>query len=462
MAQMETLSAVDASFLHQEGPATHMHIGGCFLLEGPAPGAGELPAHVGGRLHLVPRYRQKLADVPAGLGRQRWIDDPSFNLEYHVRQTALPAPGDDAQLRRLVGRLFSQRLDRTKPLWELWAVEGLQDGRWAIVSKVHHALVDGISGVDLMTLLFDVTPEPRDVPPDGPWVPRPEPSAAQLAASGVGGAVRTALGLPLRAAAAAARPAAAAAAAREAAEGLGEVVWAGLNPAPTGPPLNVPIGPHRRVAFVPARLDEFKRVKNALGGTVNDAVLAVTAGALRRWMQLRGLRTEGLEVKACVPVSTRAEGERGDLGNRLVQVVVSLPVYAPDPADRLTRVREAMAGVKQSKQAAGADVIARAQGFAPPTILAQASRLNFASRFYNLLVTNVPGPQLPLFCLGRRMTATFPVPFLAGQRALAIAVMSYDGGMYFGLLGDLDALEDLDSVAAGVRESLDELLALAA
>jgi WS/DGAT/MGAT family acyltransferase len=240
------------------------------------------------------------------------------------------------------------------------------------------------------------------------------------------------------------------------------VVWAGLNPAPGGTPLNVPIGPHRRVAFVRTRLDDFKRVKNGLGGTVNDVVLAVTAGALRRWMHLRGLRTEGLEVKACVPVSTRGEGDRGDLGNRIVQVVVSLPVYAPDPADRLTRVREAMAHVKQSKQAAGADVIARAQGFAPPTILAQASRLNFAARFYNVLVTNVPGPQFALFCLGRRMTATFPVPFLAGERALAVAVMSYDGGMNFGLLGDFDALEDLDSVAAGVRESLDELLALAA
>jgi WS/DGAT/MGAT family acyltransferase len=461
MAQMETLNAVDAAFLHQEGRATHMHIGGCFLLEGPPPGPRDLLAHVRDRLHLVPRYRQRLAEVPAGLGRQRWIDDPSFNLEYHVRHSALPAPGDEAQLRRLVGRLFSQRLDRTKPLWELWAIEGLDDGGWAIVSKVHHALVDGISGVDLMTLLFDLTPEPRAVHADGPWVPRPEPSAAQLAASGVGGAVRAALGLPLRAAAAAARPAATAAAAREAAEGVGEVVWAGLNAAPSGTPLNVPIGPHRRVAFVPTRLEDFKRVKNALGGTVNDVVLAVTAGALRRWMQLRGLRTEGLEVKACVPVSTRGEGDRADPGNRIVQVVVSLPVYAPDPADRLARVREAMAGVKQSKQAAGADIIARAQGFAPPTILAQASRLNFASRFYNLLVTNVPGPQFPLYCLSRRMTATFPVPFLAGERALAVAVMSYDGGLNFGLLGDYDALEDLDSVAAGVRESLDELLALA-
>src|SRR5215210_7276035 len=193
MAQMETLNAVDAAFLHQEGRATHMHIGGCFLLEGPPPGPRDLLAHVRDRLHLVPRYRQRLAEVPAGLGRQRWIDDPSFNLEYHVRHSALPAPGDAAQLRRLVGRLFSQRLDRTKPLWELWAIEGLDDDGWAIVSKVHHALVDGISGVDLMTLLFDLTPDPRAVRADGPWAPRPEPSAAQLAASGVGGALRTAL-----------------------------------------------------------------------------------------------------------------------------------------------------------------------------------------------------------------------------------------------------------------------------
>src|SRR4051812_28754021 len=450
---LDRLSAVDAAFLHQESPTTQMHIGGGIVIEGPPPPFVDLREHVRSRLPLVPRYRQKLAAPPLGLGRQMWIDDPAFNLDYHLRHTALPRPGGDDELRRLVGRLFAQRLDRTKPLWELWYVEGLTGGRTALISKTHHALVDGISGVDLATVLFDLDPEPKRLPEPDVWQPRPEPTGAELAAE----SLRSAATAPLRALARAPRELESA---REAVEALGEVVWAGLNP-PPDTPLNVRIGPHRRFEVAGARLSEFKEVKDAFGGTVNDVVLAVVAGAPQRGFPLRGLRPEGLEPRAAVRVSIRPGDEQGALGNRLAQLVAPLPVGMRDPVLRLKRVSEAMEGVKDSKQALGAEVIAGAQDFAPPTLLAQASRLNFSTRFYNLLVTNVPGPQVPLYVLGRKIEGVFPVPFLAGDRALAVAVMSYDGGMGFGLLGDLDAMADLVILATGIEDALTELLALA-
>jgi WS/DGAT/MGAT family acyltransferase len=463
MAQpdLEPLSAVDASFLHQEGPASHMHIGGVARFDGPPPAYPELLEHVRSRLGLVPRYRRRPATPPAALGRPRWVDDPAFNLEYHVRHAALPAPGDDVTLRRLLARVFSLRLDRTKPLWELWLVEGLTRGRFALVSKTHQALVDGVAGADLLTILFDGPAGPPDRAAVVPWVPRPAPTTAQLAADALEGAARTALGLPLRVLGAVSSPRRALRTARETAAAVGEVAADQvLRPAPPSP-LNVPIGPHRRVAFADAPLRDFKAVKDAFGGTVNDVVLAVTAGGIRAWMHHRGMRTAGLELLAGVPVSTRAGADRDALGDRLTPVVAPLPVGTPDPVGRLRAVTAATAGLKQSRQAVGAEVIASAQGFAPPTILAQASRLSFAARSPNLLVTNVPGPQVPLHLLGRRMRDVRPVPSLAGERALAVAVMSYDGTVSFGLLADLDAVPDLDVVAAGVRDALAELVRLA-
>jgi len=457
---LDQLSAVDAAFLHQEGATTHMHIGGLVTLGGPAADIEQFRAHIASRLPIVPRYRQKIADVPLGLGRQRWVDDPRFNLDYHVRHTALPAPGDEAALLRLTSRIFAQPLDRTKPLWELWVVEGLQDGRWAVLSKTHHSLVDGVAGVDLMTMLFDVSPTPRKVKDGDAWQPRPEPSGTELAAAGVASAVRRAIRTPMRVVNTIAGPGHTLADAREAALGLGEVIWSGLNPPPQTP-LNVPIGPHRRFEVVRAQLSDFRTVKNAFGGTVNDVVLAVVAGGLARFFHSRGIRTEGLELQACVPVSIRSEDERGAGGNKLTQIIAPLPVYIADPVARLQTVKRAMDGLKESKQAIGAEVIASAQDFAPPTILAQASRLNFSGRFYNLLVTNVPGPQMPLYILGHELEDVFPVPFLAGDRTLAIAIMSYNGQVGFGLLGDLDALGDLDVIAEGISESLAELVALA-
>jgi diacylglycerol O-acyltransferase / wax synthase len=455
----DRLSAVDASFLHQEKQASHMHVGALVTFDGPPPSREEFCAHLESRLHLVPRYRQKLAFPRFEMGRPFWVDDPSFNLDYHVRHTALPRPGSNDQLRQLVGRIFSQRLDRSKPLWEVWLVQGLEDGRFALISKTHHALVDGVSGVDIATVLFDLQPTPAEVPSE-PWTPSREPSEVELVAEGVLGLARTPVALAERALEALRRPARSLEQALEAAEGLGEVVWAGLNPAPDVP-LNVEIGPHRRIWWIESRLADFKEIKNTLGGTVNDAVLAVVAGALGRWLRGRGVRTEGMELRALVPVSIRTEDEHGTLGNRIAAMRGPLPVYIRDPVERLRAVQEAMGNLKQSKQALGAEVIAGLQDFAPPTLLAQASRVNFSTRLFNLIVTNVPGPQFPLYLLGREMETVVPIAFLPERHALAIVIMSYNGKVEFGLLGDHDAMPDLEDVGRHLEDALSELLAAA-
>ena len=413
------------------------------------------------RLHLVPRYRHKLAHTAIDSGRPVWIDDPSFNLDYHVRHTALPAPGHWEQLQDLTARIFSQQLDRSKPLWEMWLIEGLQDDRFALISKTHHSLIDGIAGVDLATVLFDVAPDPPPLRHSGrAWKPNPEPDTAELVAAGLRGAVRAGVEMASGAVSALTHPERTLERAREAAEGVGEIVWAGLNPAPATP-LNVEIGPHRRFVGVAAQLEDFKLVKNALGGTVNDVVLTVVTGALRSFLIARGKRIEGVEMRALVPVSVRTVGERHEGGNRIVVMRGPLPVYIADPLQRLRFVKHAMDGLKESKQALGAEVIAGAQNFAPPTILAQASRLNFSTRLFNLIVTNVPGPQFPLYVLGRRMERVFPVAFLPQNHALAVAIMSYAGEMNFGLLGDFDALPDIESIGESIAEELAELVEIA-
>jgi len=466
---LDRLSAIDASFLHQEGPDSHMHVGALVTLEGPPPAMEDFLDSLRGRLHLVPRYRQKLAFPPAASGRPLWVDDPDFNLEYHVRHTALPSPGSDEQLRNLVSRIFSQQLDRSKPLWELWLVEGLADpetagesGSWALITKTHHALIDGVSGVDLATVMFDVTPVPREVEhPDRPWAPHREPDAIDLVAGGLRGLVRTGAELVERAAGSVTHPQRSLGVVREAVEGLGEVAWAALNPAPSVP-LNVPIGPHRRFVGVRGRLEDFKAIKDVYGCTVNDVVLTAVTGALRSWLHSRGVRTEGLELRALVPVSLRQEHEHHQLGNRIAAMRGPLPVYIADPVERLRTIKAGMDGLKESKQALGAEVLASIQNFAPPTILGVASRLNFSTRLFNLLVTNVPGPQFPLYVLGREMKTVFPVAFLPKEHALAIAIISYNGYLNFGLLGDYDAMPDLDELGGMLDAAIDELRALAA
>ncbi len=460
-AHGDRLSAMDASFLHQEGPNTHMHVGAVTVFEGPPPSYEAFTDHIRSRLHLVPRYRQKLAVPPLETGRPLWVDDPDFNIEYHVRHTALPSPGDERQLRALAARVHSQQLDRTKPLWEFWLVQGLAGGRFALLTKAHHALVDGISGVDLATVILDLTPVPQPVPHgDEPWAPQPSPSPARMAARGLAGMAKLPLELAERAAEAALRPHTAIAATREAVEGLGEIVWAGLNPAPPTP-LNVEIGPHRRLVFVRNELADYKLVKDTFGGTVNDVVLTVVAGALQRWLRAHGVRTEGLELRALVPVSIRTADQRHQLGNRIVAMRGPLPVYVDDPIARLGVVREAMEGLKESKQAVGAEVLTRLERFAPPTILAQAARLNFSTRLFNLIVTNVPGPQFPLYLLGRELRDLFPIAFLPKDHALAVAIMSYNGGIDYGLLADYDAVPDADAFGRHLETAVAELVAAA-
>ena len=457
VAHGDRLSALDASFLHLEDAGAPMHVASIMAFAGPPPAYADLVRHVAERLHLVPRYRQRLAPVPFEQGRAVWVDDPHFNLGYHLRHTALPAPGHDAKLKALAGRLFAQRLDRTKPLWEMWLVEGCRDTGFALISKAHHALVDGISGVDLTATLLDTAPNPLPPsPPARPWTPRPLPSRAQLLADALvervtvpGEAARALAGL-LRG------PGEALAGAVEGLGGLAALTWAGVRPAPPSP-LNVPIGPHRRYTWVDAELDELRTIRAALGGTINDLVLAAVAGALGRFLRGRGEDTSGLVLRALVPVSVRAEVERGALGNRVAATYAPLPVGLEDPAEQLAEIRVATGDLKASGQAVGAQVLTRLAGFAPPTILAQAARLVSRQPAFNLVVTNVPGPQLPLYTLGREMQEVYPVLPLSSNTSLGVALLSYNGTIGFGLLGDYDTAPDLGVLAEGIEKSIAEL-----
>jgi WS/DGAT/MGAT family acyltransferase len=438
-----------------------MHVAEVLVFEGRPPAYDDLVDHIRGRLDLVPRYRQRLASVPLGQGRPIWVDDAHFNIRYHLRHTGLPAPGDDAALKRLAGRLFSQRLDRNKPLWELWLVEGLQGDRFAVIGKTHHALVDGIAGVDITTVLFDTAPEPAQPPPPAAvWVPRPAPTGAQLLAQSllerstvpeeIARGVRAVLRAPRRLAAATA----------ERLGELGAFAWAGLEPAPRTP-YNVAIGPHRRYEWADADLDTFKAIKDRFGATINDVVLTVVAGALGRHLRSHGHRTAGLELRALVPVSVRGAGAERPTGNRVAAVWAPLPVGETDPAAALQRVHAAMDHVKATHEAVGAQVLTELADFAPPTLMSQAARLQARQRLFNVVVTNVPGPQFPLYLLGRRLTAIYPVVPLAANQAIGIAVMSYDGRLGFGLLADHDALPDVSALADMVGESIADLAAAA-
>jgi diacylglycerol O-acyltransferase / wax synthase len=453
----ERLTGLDSSFLHMERAGAHMHVASTIIFEGPAPSHEEFRDHLASRLHLVPRFRQKLRFVPLDQGRPVWVDDPYLNLDYHVRQTALPAPGSEEQLRNLAARIFSQQLDRSKPLWEMWLVEGLLDGRFAIVGKSHHALVDGVSGVDITTVLFDLDAEPQGNPsPVPPWLARPEPTDLEL----LGDAWRERLTSPkeiVRGVRAAFRGP------RQVVRGLGatsKMIGAGMS-APSSV-FNVEIGPHRRFAITQADLADLKRVKDAHGGTVNDVILSVVAGALGKYLRARGHDTDGLELRVMVPVSVRAEEEHGALGNRISAMMAPLPVWCEDPVERLHILTEQMGDLKSSGQAVGAEILTKLTDFAPSTIASQAARLQPAQRFFNLVVTNVPGPQFPLYVLGRKMESIFPMVPLARRQALCIGIMSYNGQVNFGLIGDYDAMADLDSFALDLEAATEETVATAA
>src|SRR4051794_24425315 len=453
----DRLTGLDASFLHLEDGTAHMHVAAVLIFDGDPPEQGEVAKALEARLHLVPRYRQKLAFVPFDQGRPVWVDDPHFNLDYHVRKTALPAPGSEEQLRNLAGRVFAQQLDRDKPLWELWIVEGLEGGRFAVLSKTHHALVDGVSGVDIASVLFDTQADPQAPPDPGRrWLPAPTPSGAQLLGRALAERLSEPAEMARTARAALRAPRRLAVGAYESLVGVGALAWAGLGPAPKSP-LNVPIGPHRRFNWVRASLDDVKAIKDSLGGTVNDVMLTTVSLALGRHLRRRGVDTDGLVLRAMVPMSVRAELERGALGNRVTAMMAPLPVGLDDPIATLRQVAGEMTGLKESGQAVGAERLTQMSGFAPPTVMSQAARLAKRQRFFNVVVTNVPGPQFPLYLLGSEMIDVFPMVPLAPNQALGVAIMSYNGRMNFGLLGDYDAMHDLDDLAEDIGDALGEL-----
>jgi WS/DGAT/MGAT family acyltransferase len=458
VANPDRLTALDSTFLHLEDHSdAHMHVASVMVFEGSAPTLQELIDHVLSRLHLVPRYRQRLAYVPLGQGRPVWADDPHFNPYYHIRHTALPKPADEAALKRLAGRLFSQRLDRSKPLWEIWLVQSMSGGRFALVAKTHHALVDGISGVDITTVLFDTAREPAPTGTATPWSAKPLPGPAKL----LGEALIERSTVPaemVRGARALLRaPRKAAGQLKDGLASIGATTFAGINaPAPPSP-FNVDIGPHRRYTFLDAELENFKAIKDSLGGTLNDVVLTAVSLALGRYLRSHGHETKDLVLKAMVPVSVRSKEQRGTLGNQVAAMWAPLPVGVENPAECLHTISAAMEDLKKSGQAVGAQVLTNLAGFAPPTILSQAARLQARQPFFNLVVTNVPGPQFPLYLLGRRLEVLYPVVPLAQRQALGIAVMSYDGHLGFGLLGDYDALPDLDGIARDLRSAVASL-----
>ena len=455
MANPDRLTALDSTFLHlEERSAAHMHVASVMVFEGTAPTHQELVDHVESRLHLVPRYRQRLAFVPLGQGRPVWTDDPHFNPYYHIRHTALPKPADEAALKRLAGRVFSQRLDRSKPLWEIWLVERMAGERFALIAKTHHALVDGISGVDITTVLFDTAREPAPTSPPAQWSAKPLPGPAKLLGEALieRSTIPTEMARGARALLRA--PRRVAGQVRDGLASIGATTLAGINaPAPPSP-FNVEIGPHRRYTFLDADLARLKAIKDSLGGTLNDAVLASVSLALGRYLRDHGHDTDGLELKAMVPVSVRTKSQRGTLGNQVAAMWAPLPVGVQNPAEALRKIAAAMADLKSSGQAVGAQVLTNLAGFAPPTILSQAARLQARQPFFNLVVTNVPGPQFPLYLLGRRLEILYPVVPLAQRQALGIAVMSYDGHLGFGLLGDYDALPDIEEIADDLRTAI--------
>jgi diacylglycerol O-acyltransferase / wax synthase len=449
---MKPMSPQDAMFLHVEDDVTPMHIGGVSVFEGPPPAFDELRAMIAGKLHHTPRYRQKVRFVPLGLAEPVWVDDRYFDLDYHLRHTAVPPPGDPSQLRTMAARVFSQHLDRARPLWEIWMVEGLSEGRWALLSKVHHCMVDGVAATDLMSVMFDdravAAPAPR-------WEPEPEPSDVELLVRGtalrardpaaqIRGAVRAGPEWLLRNTVTTARAMAAAV--------------PKMRPGTSS--LTGPIGPHRTWSWATVSLGDVKRIRSALGGTVNDVVLTVVTNGFRDLLVERGETVgERRTVRTMVPVSVRRPDERGVYNNRVSAVFARLPVGLQDPVERLAFVRRQMDGIKSSKQAVAGDVLARLSGFAPPLLLALGSRAVTRSARLNMdtATTNVPGPQTPVRALGRPLLESYPYVPIVGTIRIVVAIFSYAGELYFGVTGDRDHAPDIDVLTAGVQAGAREL-----
>ena len=459
----DRLSPLDASFLHIEDGVSHMHIASVAIFEGPPPPFADIVEMVTAKLELVPRYRQKVRFVPFELGRPVWVDDTHFNIEYHLRHTALPSPGGESELRKLVGRVMSQPLDRSKPLWEIWVVEGLEDGRWAILAKTHHALVDGVSGTDLLAVIMDLSPD--TVRPEHPseWTPHAEPSNAELVIEAIENMVRSPYE-QLRAARAQTRWL------RHAAAYAGEVVegvfaLSGLvRPTPLSS-LNGPLGPHRRYAWATTTVEDIRAVRKEHGGSFNDVVLACITNGFRELLLARDEDVERV-VRTLVPVSVRARDESGraigdgTYENKVSAMFAELPVEIEDPSVRLAAITDQMKDLKESRQALAGEALTSMSGFAPPMLLALGMRIatRAAQHNVNTVTTNVPGPQFPLYAAGRRMLRAFPYVPLGGQIRLGIAIFSYDGEVNFGITGDYDTTPDIDVLAHGIEDGMAQLL----
>ena len=454
---MDRMSPLDASFLHIENDVNHMHIGSVAIFEGPPPPYEDVIRMIASKLHKVPRYRQRVHFVPLAAGRPVWVDDPHFNIQYHVRHTALPPPGGDEQLRHLVGRVMAQQLDRHKPLWEIWVAEGLEDDRWAILSKTHHCMVDGVSGTDLLAVVMDSSPTPEREEPE-PWVPEPQPTGLDL--------VRNALFRrsvspyeQLRTVRAALRtPRKIAKRARDLATGLG--TFSSFVGKEVESSLNGPIGPHRRWTWAETTLDKVKRIRGAHGGTVNDVVLCVITKGFRDLLTSRGEPVDNFVVRTLVPVSVRNESERGTYNNRVSAMFAELPVGVVDPVARLASIAGQMKDLKEHKQAVAAEALTSLQGFTPPLLLALGGRLSarLPQRSVQTVTTNVPGPQRPMYAAGRRMVAAYPYVPLAAWVRIGIAIFSYAGQLNFGITGDWESVPDIEILADGIEEGISELL----
>jgi WS/DGAT/MGAT family acyltransferase len=460
----DPLASQDAAFLWTESPSTPMHIGVLFIadagpLRNPAGGIdiGRIRSFIYSRLHRIPRYRQRIVFTPLR-GRAVWVDDDHFSLEYHVRHTALPRPGTREQLQQLTGRIASQSLDRARPLWELWVIEGLEDGeRFALISKVHHCMTDGVSGAELMTVMMSLSPQDEPGPLVA-YMPRPLPSAFELRRDDlldlVGGpmhAVETArelldagrrsqLGQALR--------------------GVVDLVASGIVPA-SETPLNQETGPHRRFEYFSQEISSVKAVKDKLGGTLNDVVLATVAGGVRSFLKRRRVDVSRLDFRVATPVSVRSGVDKESLGNRVSAWIVPLPLAQADPVKRLAAIRATTRRLKESNQALGADLLSAATEWTGTTLLSIGTRLQNVGRTHNLIVTNVPGPQVPLYLLGAPLHEAYPIGPLFQHQALVVALFSYTGRLFWGLNADAALVPDLADLRRDLESSFRELAAAA-
>lgn len=457
----DRLGSLDVSFLYVEDENTPMHVGSVaiFAAEADPLDLSAVRQLVSDRIALVPRYRQKVRSVPGHIAYPVWVDDPDYELDRHVVEMSVAPPGSDADLRALTAQLMAERLPRDRPLWQMVVVTGLRDGRTALITKTHHAMVDGVSAVDLGQVVLDPDPRPAPRVIDD-WIAAPEPTDAELVAAAVGDLVRRPSSLvdTVRLAANDAEATLSTVARRF--TGVLAAARTAARPAPVSP-LNAEIGARRRLAVARTDLDDYRRIRRVRGGTVNDVVLAVVGGALRFWLLSRGILVPaGSVVRALVPVSVRSEEERGSLGNRVSSYLVDLPVGEANPVLRLAQVSFAMASHKEAGQSVGASALVRLSGFAPPTLHAMGARAASARsrRLFNVAVSNVPGPQFPLYAAGARMDEVYPVVPLAHGQAVSIGLTSYDGGVFFGLNADYDAMSDVETLADLIEGSLRELL----